>query len=316
MPLEINYRNLRDHEPMLRDTVRCEAFRQALYEVVTPNSVVLDIGAGTGILSVFAAQAGARSVYAVERTSIARFAEQIIADNGFADRITVLQGEMEDLELPEQVDVIVSEWLGGYAVDENLLPIVIHARDRWLKSEGIMIPATVSSWMAPAYDAYLQDDIDFWNSRPYGLNLAAVTRATLQRTESTCNHLKQKHLPCAPKLMWTINSHTCTAAQSRETFSAQMEFVCVRNGAVNVLAAWFKMISAQTVVLSNGPSYPDTHWGRTVFPLGKTIPVSRDTHIKVHFVHEAQGKGRSHAKWAVEVDGYRFQSEDTTVLVN
>ncbi len=314
MPLEINYWNLRDHEPMLRDTVRCEAFRQALLEIVTPDSVVLDIGAGTGILSVFAAQAGARAVYAVERTSIARFAEQIIADNGFSQCISVLQGEMEDLELPEKVDVIVSEWLGGYAIDENLLPIVIHARDRWLKPAGLMIPGTVTSWMAPAYDVYLQEDVDFWNSRPYGLNLSALARDSQQRTEPSCNHIKEKHLPCDPQVMWTINSHTCTEAQSRETFSAQLEFVCTHAGAINVLAAWFKTISAQSVVLSNGPSYPDTHWGRTVFPLGKTIPVKEGTRIKAHFTHDALGKGRSNAKWAVEVDGYRFQSEDATML--
>jgi protein arginine N-methyltransferase 1 len=314
MPLEIDYRSLQNHEPMLLDTVRCEAFRQALFEVVTPECVVLDIGAGTGILGVFAAQAGARAVYAVERSPIAQFAEQLIADNGFRDRVSVLRGEMEDLELPEKVDVIVSEWLGGYAVDENLLPMVIHARDRWLKPEGIMIPGTVTSWLAPAYDSYLQDDIDFWNSRPYGLDLSAVAREAFQRTESTCNHIKSKHLPCEAQLMWTINSHTCTEEQSQGTFAAELEFVCQREGAVNVLAAWFKTISAQTVVLSNGPSYPDTHWGRTVFPIGKTIPVKQGTRMKVHFVHDPHGKGRSNAKWAVEVDGYCFESQDTTTL--
>ena len=70
-----------------------------------------------------------------------------------------------------------------------------------------------------------------------------------------------------------------------------------------MLAAWFKTISAQTVVLSNGPSYPDTHWGRTVFPLGKTIPINQGTRIKAHFVHDPHGKGHSKAKWSVEVDG-------------
>jgi type I protein arginine methyltransferase len=314
MPLELNYRELWGHESMLRDTVRCEAFRQALFDVVTPESVVLDIGAGTGILSVFAAQAGARSVYAVERTAIAQFAEHLVADNGFSDRITVIQGEMEDLELPEKVDIIVSEWLGGYAVDENLLPIVIQARDRWLKPEGKMIPGITTSWMAPAYDAYLQEDVDFWKSQPYGVNLAAVARDALRRTESTCNHIKQKHLSCDPQMLWTIDSHTCTPQQASGTFETELEFVSTREGGVNILAAWFKTLSAEKVVLSNGPSYPDTHWGRTVFPIGKTVPVNTGTRIKVHFVHDPHGKGRSKAKWTVEIDGYRFQSEDTTEL--
>ena len=314
MPIEISYRGLQNHESMLQDQVRCKAFRDALFEVVTPDSVVLDIGAGTGILSIFAAQAGARKVYAVERSPVAQCARQIIADNGLSDRVEVLQGEMEALELPEKVDIIVSEWLGGYGVDENLLPIVIQARDRWLKPGGIMIPGTTTSWMVPAYDVYLQDDIEFWYSRPYGVDLSVVGDDSQRRTEATCHHIKPENLSCEAQKMWAVDSHTCTPAQSSGTFEAKLEFVSEHDGAVNVLAAWFETKSARTVELSNGPDCPDTHWGRTVFPIGKTVPVKIGTRIKVHFVHEPHGKGHSNAKWAVEIEGYRFQSEDTTLL--
>jgi len=299
---------------MLRDEVRCKAFRDALFEVVTPDSVVLDIGAGTGILSIFAAQAGAKKVYAVERTPVAQCARKIISDNGLSDHITVLQGEMEALELPEKVDVIVSEWLGGYGVDENLLPIVIQARDRWLKPGGIMIPGTTTSWMVPAYDVYLQEDIEFWYSRPYDVDLSLVGEDSQRRTEACCNHIKPENLSCEAQQMWTVDSHTCTGAQSSGTFEAKLEFISEYDGAVNVLAAWFETKSARTVELSNGPACPDTHWGRTVFPIGKTVSVKKGTRIKVHFVHEPHGKGHSNAKWTVDIDGYCFQSEDTTLL--
>jgi len=316
MPIEISYRDIQNHESMLQDTVRCEAFRDALFEVVTPDSVVLDIGAGTGILSIFAAQAGAKAVYAVERSPVAEVARQVVADNGLKDRITVFQGEMENLELPDKVDVIVSEWLGGYAVDENLLPIVIQARERWLKPGGIMIPGTISSWLAPAYDRYLQEDLDFWNSCPYGVDLSIVARDSLRRTEATCNYIKEENLLSNPQQMWAFDSHTCSQAQSCGTFETHLDFVCEHEGDVNVLAAWFETKSAKSVVLSNGPSCPDTHWGRTVFPIGETVPVKKGTHIKVHFIHEPTGKGHSNAKWAVAIDKYRFQSEDSTILTH
>ena len=299
---------------MLQDGVRCRAFRDALREVVTPDSVVLDIGAGTGILSIFAAQAGAKKVYAVERSPVAQAAREIIKSNGLSDQITVIQGEMEALDLPEKVDVIVSEWLGGYGVDENLLPIVIQARDRWLKLGGVMIPGTTTSWMAPAYDQYLQDEIEFYYSRPYGIDLSVVGDDSQRRTEAGGHHIKPEDLACEAQLMWTVDSHTCSEAQANGTFEAKLEFVSNCEGEINVLAAWFKTISAKTVKLENSPECPDTHWGRTVFPIGNTVHVQKGTRIKVHFVHEPHGKGLSNARWSVEIDDYRFESEDTTFL--
>lgn len=116
----INYGAHVIHRKMLRDRLRCETYRRAIAETVRPGDVVLDMGAGTGILSIFAARAGARKVYAVERTAIADVAREIVRANGVEDRIDVLQADMETLELSEPVDVIVSEWMGNYGVDENL----------------------------------------------------------------------------------------------------------------------------------------------------------------------------------------------------
>ena len=122
------YAQLALHRRMLRDEVRNEAFRRAIAQVVGPGQVVLDMGAGTGILSIFAANAGARTVYAVERTDIVIVAREMVARNGFADRIEVIQADIEEVHLPEQVEVIVSEWMGGLGVDENMLAPLVMAR--------------------------------------------------------------------------------------------------------------------------------------------------------------------------------------------
>ena len=114
------------HIEMLRDTNRTLAYKAAL-ERVCEGAVVLDVGCGTGVLSIFAARAGAKRVYAVEASSLAEQTRAVVAANGLSDVITVLRVRAEDLELPERVDVLVSEWMGYALFYENMLPSVIAA---------------------------------------------------------------------------------------------------------------------------------------------------------------------------------------------
>ena len=165
------YAEFEVHRTMICDRVRTEAFRRAIDAVVRPGDVVLDVGAGSGILSVFAARAGAARVYALERTTIAVLAQELAAANGVADIIKVIQGDVADIEPPERVDVIVSEWLGGFGIDEGMLAPVIAARDGWLKPDGVMIPRSVTAWVALVYDRYLGETVEFLRDNPYGVSV-------------------------------------------------------------------------------------------------------------------------------------------------
>ena len=314
MPLEIDYYDLSIHKLMLQDRVRCEAFRMALAKTITPGCTVLDLGAGSGILSLFAAQAGAGVVYAIERTHTAELAKRIISENGYEDRIRVIRDDIENVELPEKVDIIVSEWLGGYGVDENLLPIVILARDRWLKTEGKIIPEQVSAWIAPAYDDLLQQDIDFWDQKQYGFDLGAIGEDTAQQMLHSRHHVKREHILSSPQIMWDINAKTCSADEAESGFDKMMQFVVQRNGQFNCLATWFESRLTQGISLANEPSDQYTHWGRYVFPAGAKIPVKEKMEIGVRFAVETQGKGRTKAIWGVEMGDYRFSSDYITVL--
>src|SRR6185437_11750421 len=158
------YSQLSVHRWMLRDRVRNEAYRQAIARAVKPGDVVLDIGAGTGLLSVFAAQAGAATVYAVERTPIAVIAERMMKSNGVDGRVAVVHGDLEDIDLPEKVDAIVSEWMGGLGVDENMLAPVVMARNRWLKPGGKMLPERVTAFLAPAWIEDFDEDLAYWRA--------------------------------------------------------------------------------------------------------------------------------------------------------
>jgi len=108
------------------------------------DKIVLDIGCGTGILSMFAARAGAKHVYSVDNAEIALHAREIVKQNGLSDKITVYKGKMEEIDFPfgeGEVDIIVSEWMGYYLLYESMLDCVLWARDKYLnKKTGKMLP--------------------------------------------------------------------------------------------------------------------------------------------------------------------------------
>jgi protein arginine N-methyltransferase 1 len=139
---------------MMEDHVRTGAYFDA---ITNPSNapcfagkVVLDVGAGSGILAIFAAKAGAKKVYAVEATPMARHARALVAANGLADTVTVIQGTVESVTLPEKVDVIVSEWMGYLLVRESMVDSLLAARDAWLKPGGSLWPSHARLFVAPA----------------------------------------------------------------------------------------------------------------------------------------------------------------------
>lgn len=138
-----SYSSFHIHEEMLKDSVRTRTYQRAIEDNPEDfkDKIVLDIGCGTGILSIFAARAGAKHVYAIENAEIAIFAREIIKKNGFESKITVIKGKMEEIKLPvDKVDIIISEWMGYFLLYESMLDCVLWARDKYLVKGGKMLP--------------------------------------------------------------------------------------------------------------------------------------------------------------------------------
>ncbi|GFH07609.1 uncharacterized protein HaLaN_02437 [Haematococcus lacustris] len=128
---------------MLEDHKRTGAYFQAVMSNRRQflNKVVLDVGTGSGILSIFAAKAGAKKVYAVEATDMAQHARKLVAHNKLENVIEVIQGTIETIDLPEKVDIIISEWMGYFLLRESMLDSVLVARDKFLKPGGALYPS-------------------------------------------------------------------------------------------------------------------------------------------------------------------------------
>ena len=126
---------------MIKDSHRTNSYKDAILNNSEQfkGKVVLDIGCGTGILSIFAARAGAKHVYGLEFAHIADYAQEIVKKNNLSDRITIIKSKVEDAVLPvEKVDIIISEWMGYFLLYESMLDTVLFARDKWLNKDGLV----------------------------------------------------------------------------------------------------------------------------------------------------------------------------------
>ncbi len=170
---------------MLMDEVRTTHYRNAILnnKIDFQGKIVMDVGAGSGILSLFAAQAGAAKVYAVEASNMAINARALVEANGYKNIIEVIQSKIEDISedhIPVGViDVIVSEPLGTFLLNERMLETYVIARDRFLKRGGKMYPASAHLCALPFYDEALYKEqlakTSFWDNRNFhGLDMTVL----------------------------------------------------------------------------------------------------------------------------------------------
>ena len=142
----------RAHQELLEDSVRNRAFYSALRKRINADSTVLDIGAGTGLWAIAAAKLGAKKIVAIERDEqLAALIRNLVRENKVGNRIEIVQADSREVTLGRDFDVIISETIGNLGFDEQIHPILIDARKRFLKRGGLLIPASVALTAAPAH---------------------------------------------------------------------------------------------------------------------------------------------------------------------
>ena len=308
--MTLPYETLDVHRWMLRDWPRMQAFEAALRELVHPGCVVLDVGAGSGVLSLMAAKAGARRVYAVERTPVARLARQLAQRNGLGHVVQVIEADMQQVRLPEKVDLIVSEWLGTIGIDENLLYPVLLARDRWLKPGGVMVPSVVRAWAAPAHLA-TRCDIDYLRINPTGLDLSELRETSMHDLLCRRYQVRDHDLASPPQVLWTTDTRTDNLACALAPVEADLDFPIAKDTCTNALVAWFEAELSPSVTLCNAPEAPETHWGQLTLPLRGMLSLPAQSHLQARVACLPREPGLSDLAWAVRVNEGPWQSHDT-----
>ncbi|CAN0901390.1 Protein arginine N-methyltransferase 1.1 [Linum grandiflorum] len=260
---------------MLKDVVRTKTYQNVIYQNkhLFKGKVVLDVGAGTGILSLFCAKAGAAHVYAVECSNMANTTKEIVEANGLSDVITVLKGKIEEMELPvNKVDVIISEWMGYFLLFENMLNTVLFARDKWLADDGIVLPDKASLYLTAIQDAdYKDDKIEFWNN-VYGFDMSCIKRQSIM--EPLVDICEQNQIVTNSQLLKTMDISKMTSGDC--SFTAPFKLVAERNDFIHALVAYFDVSFTKCHKLmgfSTGPKSRATHWKQTVLYLEDVITI-------------------------------------------
>ncbi|XP_004513091.1 probable protein arginine N-methyltransferase 1.2 [Cicer arietinum] len=270
-----SYSHFGIHEEMLKDSVRTKTYQNVIYQnrFLFKNKVVLDVGAGTGILSLFCAKAGAEHVYAVECSDMADMAKEIVETNGYSKVITVLKGKIEELELPvPKVDIIISEWMGYFLLFENMLNSVLYARDKWLVDGGIVLPDIASLYLTAIEDKdYKEDKIEFWNN-VYGFNMSCIKKQALM--EPLVDTVDQNQIATNCQLLKTMDISKMSSGDC--SFTAPFKLVAARDDFIHALVAYFDVSFTKCHKLmgfSTGPRSRATHWKQTVLYLEDVLTI-------------------------------------------
>ena len=272
-----------------------------------PGDVVVDVGAGSAILSMFAVQAGAVRVYGIERApGAAALARRVVNDNGLADRVRIVEGSAESVRLPEPADVVVSEWLGVFGVDENMLPPVLVARDRWLKPGGEMIPGEVTAWIAPAWHPAGSEATSFL-AMEYGLNLAALAPFNPDQV-CGCQPRSRGPIWSGPQRLWVSDPAACRA---RRLLVRSPPSSCSTSTDLSTVSSPGSPLSFQDAPLTNGPGAAATHWGQFLFPIANGRAATSNDRLDVGFHCVPSRAGGSDQLWACQVNGGPLEVHDS-----
>uniref|UniRef100_A0A0D6R4U0 type I protein arginine methyltransferase n=2 Tax=Araucaria cunninghamii TaxID=56994 RepID=A0A0D6R4U0_ARACU len=296
------YGQLLHQQNMLQDYVRTGSYYAAVIEnrIDFHGRVVVDVGAGSGILSLFAAQAGAKHVYAIEASDMVDYARKLVAGNpSLGHRITVIKGKVEEVELPEKADVLISEPMGTLLVNERMLESYVIARDRFLSPVGKMFPTVGRIHMAPFSDEYLYVEIAnkalFWQQQNYyGVDLTPLHGSAFHGyfAQPVVDAFDPRML-VAPSIYHTIDF---TKVKEEELYEIDipLNFTASVGTRVHGLACWFDVLFNGSAVqrwLTTGPGAPTTHWYQLRCVLSQPLYVMAGQAItgQLHMVaHSAQ----------------------------
>jgi len=262
---------------MIADSIRTDAFAGALRQVVTQESVVLDVGTGTGIFALLAYQLGARKIYAIEPNNSIQVAREMAAANGYSDRVEFIQNLSTKITLPERADVAVSDLRGLLPFFQHHIPAILDARKRLLAPNGVLIPQRDTLWAAVVEtpEFYSRHYTAPWNKNNYGLDMSRAQKIVTNAFRKV--RIEPEQVLVDPQCWATLDYSTIESPDVRTILHWTVECSRIAHGFI----AWFDATLAEGIYFSNAPGKPELIYGNTFFPFSKPVSLKSGDTISI-----------------------------------
>ncbi|KMQ92808.1 protein arginine n-methyltransferase 3-like protein [Lasius niger] len=269
------YSHFAIHHEMLTDKVRTESYRDALLTNSNRfhNCIMLDVGCGTGILSMFAAKSGCRKVISVDQSDVIYHAMDIVRENNLSDIITLKKGRLEDINIGvDKVDAIISEWMGYFLLFEGMLDTVIYAREHYLTPDGVILPnrCTISIVGSGDTKRYI-DLVDYW-SNVYGFKMSCMKAEVVREPSIEICNVDNLITSTAEIQFFDLYKVTTDCVNFSSPFTLNVK----KTGSLTAIIGYFDIFFdlENPVHFSTGPNSMTTHWKQTVFSLSEPISIT------------------------------------------
>ena len=287
-------RDLQFHAFCLTDTgSRLDQYARAIARVVQPGDVVVDLGAGTAILSFLACRAGARRVYAIEASDAFAYGEMLAKASGYDDRVQVIRGSSSQVILPERADAIVGDIHDTFGLQATGLGSWIDARERFLRPGGAIIPSSVQLFVAPveATDLYRRT-VDVWCQQIHGIDVSPIR--TLAVNQQYPARFSREQLIATPSPLATIALASTTAVH----VSGTAQVTATRHATIHGLCGSFVTTLADGIEMSNTPGHCDTtNFAQAFFPIDVPHAIGEGDCLAMH-IDSFDG---TQLRWQVEI---------------
>lgn len=288
------------HRTLIADRVRNEAFYAALKAAIVPGkTVVADIGAGTGLLGLMASKLGAKAVYLFETAEVAGVADKILKANR-AKNCHLIPCHSTEFDDTLQADVIVSETLGNYGLEENIIDTLNDARHRFLKPGGMIIPSAIAQYVAPVTGPRIDEELRVWGRTGLGLDLAIAQTMSLNNAYVRTFAVSELLDLGRSAVKWDAVDLTRDAKSARK---GEAQWTAKKPETVYGFACWWTVDLTPGGRLSTAPDAPRTHWEQLYLPLLDPVALKAGEKIGVSLRSRSSEAAGTHIAWtAMHID--------------